>query len=113
MIQIRAKEMFEEAQNRSNRIDFNKIALAEKIIETVVKKKFDTTGATCFDIGYKNKNSVTPYEICYYSTGTVCLSKPEWDILSKEIHDAEFCVTYEHRDSTLYNDGCLIITMGF
>lgn len=113
MIHITAKGMLEEAQERSNRIDYDKIALAETIVETIVKKQFDTTGATCFDIGYRNEDSATPYEFYYYSKGTAYLSKPEWDILVKEIQDAGFCVKYEDRDSTLDNDGYVTITVRF
>lgn len=51
MLRITAKEMLEEAQQRSNRIDYDKIALAETIIQTIIKSQFDTTGTTCFDIG--------------------------------------------------------------
>lgn len=113
MIHITAKGMLEEAQERSNRIDYDKIALAETIIQTIVKSEFETTGTTCFDIGYRNEDSVTPYEICHYSKGTAYLSKPEWNILVKEIQDVGFYVKYEDRNSTLDNDGYVTITMRF
>lgn len=109
MLRITAKEMLEEAQQRSNRIDYDKIALAETIIQTIVKSEFDTTGTTCFDIGYRNEDSVTPYEIYHYSKGMVYLSKPEWDILIREIQDAGFSVKYEDADSDEY----VTITMRF
>lgn len=113
MIHITAKEMLEEAQKRSNRIDYDKIASAETIIQTIIKSEFETTGTTCFDIGYRNEDSVTPYEIYYYSKGMAYLSKPEWNILVKEIQDAGFCVKYEDRKSTLDNGGYVTITVRF